>query len=239
MESNMQYVQDEEKRNGSIPGGLFGALLGALVGAVLWCLVAILTEHIYAMIGFVVGLIVGFGYDLLKGRKGIVRMITVLVCVILSVVLGTVGAYAWWMHDSYVEETEFIATATKEELAEAYLSPEELADLHSYPAALQRVMLESLEVTMPSENEYYQLMLQDSEFIKDVSGECLSSIFFALLGSFALILSGGKKDNESTDTAEAVSASIEAASVKHDDEPIETASIPAEPTDETPNEVQA
>lgn len=213
MENNYEYVQQEQEKKGSVMGGILGAVLGALVGAVLWCLVAVVTEHIYAIIGFVLGLIIGFGYDLLKGRKGILRIITVFVCVLLSVVCGTVGAYAWWMHESYVEETEFIATASKEELAEAYLSAEELAELNSYPTALKRMALETLEVTMPEENEYFQLLLQDSEFTGEVIGECGSSIFFALLGSFALILNGGKKNETSAKAVEA-SANLEAASVQ-------------------------
>lgn len=192
--NNFEYVQEAQEKQGSVVRGLIGAILGAIIGAVLWCVVAIGTEHIYAIIGFVVGLVVGFGYDLFKGRKGTIRMVTVLVCVILSVVLGTIAAYGWWMHDWYTDERDFIATATKQELAEAYLTEEELAELNTYPEVLKERALASLEVTMPSEEEYFQLYLQDSAFISDVGGECLSSVFFALLGSFALILNNGKKD---------------------------------------------
>lgn len=195
MENNMnEYVQETAQKQGSVVRGLIGAIVGAILGAALWCAVAIGTEHIYALIGFVVGLLVGWGYDLLKGRKGTIRMVVVLVCVILSVVLGTVAAYGWWLHDWYVDERDFIATATKQELAEAYLTEEELAELNSYPAALKERALSSLEVTMPSEEEYFQLYLSDSSFISDVGGECISSVFFALLGSFALILNNGKKE---------------------------------------------
>ena len=213
MENNTYAsAQEQPQKNGSIVRGLIGAIIGALIGAALWCAVAIGTEHIYAIIGFVVGLLVGWGYDLLKGRKGTIRMVTVLVCVILSVVLGTVAAYGWWLHDWYVEERDFIATATKEELAEAYLSEEELAELNTYPAALKERALSSLEVTMPSEEEYFHLYLSDSSFIADVGGECISSVFFALLGSFALILNNGKKEKTvaaQTSTAELNEAAFE------------------------------
>ena len=213
MENNMNdFMQETPKKQGSVISGLIGAIIGAILGAALWCAVAIGTEHIYAMIGFVVGLLVGWGYDLLKGRKGTVRMVVVLICVILSVVLGTVAAYGWWLHDWYVDERDFIATATKEELAEAYLTEEELAELNTYPAALKERALASLEVTMPSEAEYYQLYLADSAFISDVGGECISSVFFALLGSFALILNNGKKEKTvaaQTSTAEFNEAAFE------------------------------
>ena len=213
MENNFEATYQPEKKQEHALGGIIGAILGALAGAVLWCLVAIFTEHIYAMIGFVVGLIVGFGYDLFKGRTGVLRMVTVLVCVILSVVAGTVGAYAWWLHEGYVEETEFIATASKQELAEAYLTAEELEELKSYPTAMQNLMLESLEVTMPSEMEYYQLALETPEFVSELTGECGSSIFFALLGSFALILGGGKKEKATANDVEAAAVSVDAAAV--------------------------
>ena len=203
------YLSTHENKQKRVLSGLIGALLGALIGAVIWCLVSVGTEHIYAMVGTIVGLIVGYGYDLLKGRKGTIRMVIVFLCVILSVTMGTIGTYGWWIHEWYVEENDFIANATKQELAEAYLTSEELAELNSYPAALKQRVLNDFEVTMPSEFEYYRLYLEDPAFLGDVGGECISSILFALLGSFALILSNGKRSStmetsEATFTAEAV-----------------------------------
>ena len=200
MENNYEYSAESAEQNGSIIRGLIGAILGALVGAVLWCGFTIIAEAVWAMVGFVVGLIVGFGYDLFKGRKGTIRMVVVLICVILSVVLGTIGTYAWWMHDWYVDETDFIATASKQELVEAYMTEEELAEFNSYPAVLQQRVLEAFEVTMVSEQEYFQLMLQDKELIKDIGSECLTSIFFALLGSFTLIRNNGRKSSKEEQT---------------------------------------
>lgn len=225
--NNYNYVQETQEKQGSVVRGLIGAVLGALIGAAIWCAVAIGTEKIYSLIGFVVGLLVSYGYDLLKGRKGTIRMIIVLVCVILSVVVGTIGAYGWWLHDWYEEESEFIATATKQELAEAYLTEEELAELNSYPDVLKQRALESLEVTMPTEAEYYHLYLEDSEFIGDVGGECVSSVFFALLGSFALILNNGKKEKAANST-----------SVNFNEAALEMAHLNTEESAETSDEEQ-
>ena len=229
MENNFAPVMESPEKEGSVVRGIIGAILGALLGAVIWCVVAVATEKIFSLIGLAIGFIVGYGYDLLKGRKGTVRMVTVLVCVILSVVVGMIGAYAWWIHESYVEETEFIATATKEELAEAYLTPDELAELNTYPAPLKTYALESLEITMPAETEYFQLFLTDESFLSEVGGECVSSIFFALLGSFALILSNGKKEK-------AASSNVEAAAVNFDE-----AAVNLEPAadEETNKNIQA
>ncbi len=223
MMENNEYVQEEKQ--GSVVRGLIGAIIGAVIGAVIWAVVAVVTEHIYSLIGLAIGFIVGFGYDLLKGRKGTIRMIVVLVCVILSVVVGTIGTYAWWLHTWYQDEVDFIATATKEELAEQYLSPEELAELNSYPAVLKERALQSLEITMPSEEEYYQLYLQDSSFVSDIGGECASSIFFALLGSLALILNNGKKKEEPQP-------------VNFDEAAVYTPSVPAEETVEAAEETK-
>lgn len=218
MENNYNYVQETTEKQGSVIRGLIGAILGAIIGAVIWSLVAVATERIFSLIGLAVGFIVGYGYDLLKGRKGTIRMIIVLICVILSVVGGTAASYAWWLHDAYVEECEFIETATKQELAEAYLTAEELATLNGYPDALKQRVLDTFEVTMPTESEYFQLVLEDSELLSEFGGDCVSSIFFALLGSFALILNNGKKDksDEHSGSVEFNEAALDMAHVNNE-----------------------
>lgn len=194
--SGYTYEQSYVEQKDSLPRGVLGAVLGAIIGAVLWCVVAVVTEYIHSVIGFLIGLLVGFGYDLFKGRQGTARMVVIFVCVILAVVLGTLAAHVWWVHDLYLDEKDFVTTATKEELAEAYFTPEELAELNSYPEPLKKLALDSLEITVPSEEEYFRLYLEDPEFTKGVGSECLTSIFFGLLGSAALIVkNGGKKKN--------------------------------------------
>lgn len=189
MEQQKQAIQEKQ---GSILRGLIGAVLGAILGGALWCAIAIGTETIYSVIGLLVGLVVGFGYDLFKGRKGLARMVIVLVCVLIAAIGGTVVAHAYWLHDWYAEEAEFIATASKEELLRTYYTEEDIATYDSYPTLLQERMLELVEVTMPSEEEYYEMFLTDSDYIGEVIGNCVTSAFFAVLGSFALILNNGK-----------------------------------------------
>lgn len=189
MEQQKQAIQ---KKQGSILRGLIGAVLGAVLGGALWCAIAIGTETIYSVIGLLVGLVVGFGYDLFKGRKGLARMVIVLVCVLIAAIGGTVVAHAYWLHDWYAEEAEFIATASKEELLRNYYTEEDIAAYDSYPTLLQERMLELVDVTMPSEEEYYEMFLTDSDYIGEVIGNCVTSALFAVLGSFALILNNGK-----------------------------------------------
>lgn len=235
MENNFNNEQNNTETQGSVVRGVIGAVLGALIGAAIWCVVAIGTEKIWSLIGLAIGFIVGFGYDLLKGRKGTIRMVVVLVCVIVSVVGGTIAAHGWWLHEAYVEESEFIATASKQELAEVYLSEEELAELNSYPETIKQRALSTLEVTMPDEAEYYRMFLNDSEFLSAVGGECVSSIFFGLLGSFALILNNGKKEKAAT-------TNVDSASVSFDEAAVNLATVPAQEEgaeDKSDQEVQA
>lgn len=190
---------------GSIVRGLIGAILGAVVGAALWCVITIGTERIWSIVGFLIGLIVGFGYDLLKGRKGTPRMVIVGVCVILSVIGGVLAANIYWGHESYQTERDFIATATKAELVERYCTEEELAELNSYPAVLRERIIGSFEIDLGTEEEYFQLVMQDPEFIGDMVKDGLTSVLFALLGSYALILNNGKNRKQNAADAQAVS----------------------------------
>lgn len=196
-----QNYENTNENQGSIVRGLIGAIIGAVIGAVLWAVIAIGTEKIYSIVGFLIGLIVGFGYDLFKGRKGAARMVIVAVCVILSVVSGIVAANIYLLHDGYREECDFIATATKQELVDRYCTEEELAMLESYPAVLRQRMIDSFEVEMPGEEEFIKLCVEDPEFTSGVAGDCVTSAFFALLGSYALILNNGKiKKQRASDT---------------------------------------
>ena len=71
---------------------------------------------------------------------------------------------------------------------------------------------------MPAENEYFQLVLEDSTLISEFGGDCVSSIFFALLGSFALILNNGKKEqsDDHTGSVEFNEAALDMAHVNND-----------------------
>lgn len=213
--------QQKQENQGSILRGLIGAVLGALLGGALWCIIAIGTEKMYSIIGFFVGMIVGCGYDLFKGRKGAARMAIVLVCVIIAALGGTVVAHAYWLHDWYAKECNFIATASKEELFRAYSTEEEIAAFEDYPTVLQERLLETMEITMPSEEEYYRLYLADAECVSSVIGDCVSSAFFAVLGSFTLILGNGEKSRTRTSGKQSVNFDEAALDLPEGDESAE------------------
>lgn len=200
MENNYEYVQENQEKQGSIARGIIGAVLGAVIGAALWCIFSIMTEMVWSMVGFVVGLLVGFGYDLLKGRKGTIRMVVVFLCVIVSLVAGTLLTEAYFLHDSYVSEVEFIETATKKELIEFYCTEEELAEYNALPTPMKAIYEKTFYIEMISEEEVFLMMLEDQEYTRGVLSNCAQSVLFGLLGSFALIVKNGGKGKKAADT---------------------------------------
>lgn len=84
-------------------GGILGAVVGALLGAVLWTLVGML-GYIASIVGFLIAFLASKGYDLLHGRPGACKLVTLIVCVILAVLVGTAGTAAYQLHQVYVEE---------------------------------------------------------------------------------------------------------------------------------------
>lgn len=214
MENNYAYVQESQEKQGSILRGILGAVLGAVIGAALWCGISIMTEMVWSLVGFVVGLLVGFGYDLLKGRKGTIRMVVVFICVIVSLIAGTLLTEAYFIHNSYVDEVEFVETATKKELIEFYCTEEELAEYNALPNPLKAVYEKTFYVELYPEEEVFQMMLEDQEYTKGVLSNCLQSVLFGLLGSFALIVkNGGKGKSAETKTVNFDEAALDTADV--------------------------
>lgn len=218
MNKNYEYVQEEQEKEGSIVRGLTGACLGAVIGAILWCVFSILTEAVWSMVGFVVGLLVGFGYDLLKGRKGTIRMVVVFICVIISLVSGTLLSEAYFLHEAYISEVEFVETATKKELIEFYSTEEELAEYNALAAPMKAIYERTFYVELYPEAEVFQMMLEDEEYTRGVLSSCVQSVLFGLLGSFALIVkNGGKgKNADENKTVNFDEAELDTADISED-----------------------
>ena len=101
---NQYYDENYEAKQGSVITGMIGALLGALIGAAVWAGVAIGLEIISGLIGLLIGFLASKGYDLLKGRQGVPKLVCVIIAVIFGVVIGTGASYVWQIHDVYMEE---------------------------------------------------------------------------------------------------------------------------------------
>ena len=79
----------EQADDGTYVKGVIGALTGALIGAVVWALV-LNAGYVMSIIGLLIAFLTDKGYDLLKGRQGKGKVVTLIVSVVLGVAVGTV-----------------------------------------------------------------------------------------------------------------------------------------------------
>lgn len=157
MENNYEYVQETVKKD-SIIGGIVGALIGASIGAALWALVGVM-GYIASIIGFVIAFLASKGYDLLKGRQGMIKMIVLIVCVVLAVCAGTLGTAIWQIHDEYTTQINALTEIEKK---------------------VYDIMPESeFMISILSEKEVQTSLIKDSAM----------GLLFGILGSFGLIAS--------------------------------------------------
>lgn len=106
MENNIATVQPMQESKGSVIGGIIGAFLGASIGAVVWAIVGML-GYIASIVGFVIAFLADKGYDLLKGRQGVLKMIVLIICVVAAVFAGTIGTAVWQIHNEYDALSDF------------------------------------------------------------------------------------------------------------------------------------
>lgn len=79
----------EQADNGTYVSGIIGALVGALIGAVVWALV-LNAGYVASLVGLLIAFLADKGYDLLKGRQGKGKIVTLVISVVVGVVVGTV-----------------------------------------------------------------------------------------------------------------------------------------------------
>lgn len=150
------------------PGGAFfgiiGALAGAVIGAAAWAVVGIM-GYIASIVGVLIGFLTSKGYDLLGGKQGAVKVVTLVICVLLAVFAGSIGTEVYWLHDFYQEAVEGIELAADEELV-----PEGEYILSSIP-----MLWEDPEISV--------------SFFKDLG----LGVLFAFMGCFRLLRSTSGK----------------------------------------------
>lgn len=93
----------------NVLGGIAGAVGGMLLGALAWGFVMNLGIF-SAPFALLTAILTVKGYDKLKGRPGALRTVVVIVCVILSIFLGTAGCYAWQLHEIWAESYKDLIT---------------------------------------------------------------------------------------------------------------------------------
>lgn len=135
---------------------ILGALLGALLGAVVWAAVGIL-GYMASIVGLLIAFLASKGYDLLGGKPGALKIVTLIVCVILAVAAGTVGCEIYGLHTFYQEEVQ-------------KLGPMETA----VPE------MEFLKATVP-------LLWQEAEVLKAVVKDAAMGLLFAMIGCLDIL----------------------------------------------------
>ena len=142
--------------------GVFGAVIGALFGAILWMIVGKM-GYVASVVGFVIAILASKGYDIMKGRPGKVKTVTLTICVILAVLAGTFGTYVWVVHDVY-----------QEQVSEMPIYRQVVSEREFMAQALPAI-IEDPEMR--------------GEYLKDAG----VGLFFALLGSGGTLLSSNNK----------------------------------------------
>lgn len=82
---------------------ILGALIGALLGAAAWMAVGI-AGYMASIVGLLIAFLASKGYDLLGGKPGKMKIVTLVLCVILAVVLGNIGGEIYSLHTYYQEQ---------------------------------------------------------------------------------------------------------------------------------------
>lgn len=82
---------DQAKKDsdtGNYVTGFIGAFLGAALGGIVWGLI-LLIGYVASVVGLLVGFLAEKGYTLLKGKKGVGKVIILILAIIFGVVFGT------------------------------------------------------------------------------------------------------------------------------------------------------
>ncbi|MEI3426487.1 MAG: hypothetical protein V8R10_07670 [Christensenellales bacterium] len=119
-----------EEKQGNLLTGILGALLGALIGTALWVLVGV-WGYVASIVAWLTAFLAGKGYDLLHGRPGKAKAITIIVMLILSICVGTVGTATVIMVQSYNQQISEMNTF-------------EQARIQKYGPTVEEYVLESM-----------------------------------------------------------------------------------------------
>lgn len=160
MENQNSAVQE----NGSLMKGILGALAGALIGMVLWALVG-MAGYVASIVAMLTAFLAGKGYDLLHGRPGKAKIITLVVLILLSVLIGTL-----------VTDGLIIAKSYDEQLAEMNAF-EKARVQQSYPTAMA----------------YVKATFLDADSQSEIWGDIAIGLLFGALGAYPVLLGDRNK----------------------------------------------
>ena len=173
-------MQTGYEKKGNIFTGFIGALIGAVVGIVAWLLLGRL-NIIASAVGLVTALLAGKLYDVFGGRQGAAKIVILIVCVLITVIVGSLGNCFWQAYDLYQEEVAQYGEFT----------------VH-YAYRVSNVW------------EYFLALMEESENQSVLIENTLMGLFFSALGCAGVIASNAKTRKAEEARAKAAAAAQQA-----------------------------
>ena len=163
-----------EEKQGNLLTGILGALLGALIGTALWVLVGV-WGYIAGIVAWLTAFLAGKGYDLLHGRPGKAKAITIIVMLILSICVGTVGTATVIMVQSYNQQISEMNTFEQARIQKYGPTVEEYVQSMFMEQDVQTEIVKNLAVGMlfgalGANNINIRMIAQGSEEISIIVG---------------------------------------------------------------------
>ena len=159
-----------EEKQGNLLTGILGALLGALIGTALWVLVGV-WGYIAGIVAWLTAFLAGKGYDLLHGRPGKAKAITIIVMLILSICVGTVGTATVIMVQSYNQQ---------------------ISEMNTFEQA-------RIQKYGPTVEEYVQSMFMEQDIQTEIVKNLAVGMLFGALGAYPIVL-GDRRKKQRQDT---------------------------------------
>ena len=157
-----------EEKQGHVLTGILGALLGALIGTVVWVLVGV-WGYIAGIVAWLTAFLAGKGYDLLHGRPGKAKTITIVVMLILSIFAGTAAT---------------VAVVGVQSIKE-------------YEEGLNTFELARFKKLYPNELDYVLEIMQTNDEIHTEMTKNLSvGLLFGALGAYPIVLGDRRKKQD-------------------------------------------
>ena len=155
-----------EEKQGNLLTGILGALLGALIGTALWVLVGV-WGYIAGIVAWLTAFLAGKGYDLLHGRP------TIIVMLILSICVGTVGTATVIMVQSYNQQ---------------------ISEMNTFEQA-------RIQKYGPTVEEYVQSMFMEQDIQTEIVKNLAVGMLFGALGAYPIVL-GNRRKKQRQDTVQ-------------------------------------
>ena len=169
-------MQDVCDKRGNSLTGFLGALIGAVVGIAVWMIVGRL-GYIAGLVGLLAALVSGKLYDVFGGKPGALKILTLMICVLITVFGGTFGNFCWQAWDIYDDELE--------ECVELYKKYYDADDVEARVES-EIIMDESYGGRMG----HFKLLIEQPENREAFINDVMAGLAYALIGC---IIYGGRK----------------------------------------------